>query len=95
MQSLSSDWICDCRLAFAWQLCHEDDKELFPWEVAQADICRRMMDESEGNMTLDKLQKVIVRTFNAFVDAYGYGWLLALLFFTCCCIVNLVILLLV
>ena len=30
-------------------------------------------------MSLDKLKKVVTRTFDAFAKVYGYGWLLGLL----------------
>ena len=84
MQSRSQDWICDCRLAFDWFTCPEATKDKFPWEAAQEDICRRCHDESEGRMTLAKMQGVIGRTFDAFVNAYGDGWLLDLSYMLHC-----------
>ena len=75
----STDWICDCRLAFDWLHCPSEAEVQFPWEADMHDICRRMEDESEGKVSFDKLKKIICRTFDAFVKVYGYGWLLGLI----------------
>ena len=48
-------------------------------EVTMQDICRRWTDESEGHVSMAVMQRVLQRTFTAFVKAKGDHWLLGLL----------------
>ena len=44
-----------------------------------SDGLRRRHEESEGQLSLAKMQKVLQRTFTAFVKKFGEQWLLGLL----------------
>lgn len=44
-----------------------------------SDCLRRCHEESEGQLSLAKMQKVLQRTFTAFVKKFGEQWLLGLL----------------
>ena len=80
MQSLSRDWICDARMAWGWfDTATAMEEETYAWEVTMQDICRRWTDESEGHMSMAVMQRVLQRTFTAFVKAKGDHWLLGLL----------------
>ena len=80
MQSLSRDWICDAQMAWGWfDTASAMEEEAYTWEVTMQDICRRGQDESEGQLSLKVTQKVLQRTFTAFVKAKGDHWLLGLL----------------
>lgn len=80
MQSLSRDWICDARMAWGWfDVASAMEEETYTWEVTMQDICRRWSDESEGQMSMAVMQRVLQRTFTAFVKAKGDHWLLGLL----------------
>ena len=79
MQSLSKDWICDARLSWGWYEASVKENEVFSWEVVTQDILRRWHEESEQQLSLNKMQKVLQRTFTAFVKQFGEQWLLGLL----------------
>ena len=59
MQSLSKDWICDARTIWGWFEASVKDHEIFTWEIVMSDCLRRRHEESEGQLSLAKMQKVL------------------------------------